>query len=268
MDNDKRTVFNYNEMNGVTSLDPAAASNFENIWPANMLFNGLVQMDDALNVVPCIAKNYSISADGLVYTFNLRTDVYFHNNVCFESTKGRKVTAADFVYSYNRLYDSRVSSATTLLAKVLRDDKTGYSGFESPNDSTFIIKLKEPFSAFLNILTMKYFSVLPYEAIEYYKQDFRRNPVGTGPFQFRLWEEGVKLILIKNPKYFERDSKNNRLPYLDAVTVSFIKDRETAFMELLNGRFDMLSGADAFNINEVLDKEGNLRALYKYKFFL
>ena len=66
---------------------------------------------------------------------------------------------------------------------------------------------------------------------------------------------------MKNEKYFEFDGKN-RLPYLDAVTISFVKDRETAFMELLNGKYDMLSGADAFNINEVLDTE----RLIKYNF--
>ena len=53
---DNRTIFSYNEMAGITSLDPAAAISFENIWPVNQLFNGLVQMDDQLNVIPCIAK--------------------------------------------------------------------------------------------------------------------------------------------------------------------------------------------------------------------
>ena len=265
---DERTLFSYNEMNGVTSLDPAAAANFENIWPVNQLFNGLVQMDDSLNVIPCIAKQFSLSEDRLCYTFNLRTDVYFHNNVCFENGKGRKVVAKDFVFSFNRLFDSKVSSATTLLDKIDRSEKTNYKGFVAVNDSTLNIYLNTPFNAFINILTMKYFSVLPYEALDYYKLDFRRNPVGTGPFIFKLWEEGTKLILIKNANYFERDEKNNRLPYLDAVTVSFIKDRETAFMELLNGKFDMLSGADAFNTNEVLDKDASLRELYQKKFYL
>jgi oligopeptide transport system substrate-binding protein len=265
---DERTVFNYNEMNGCSSLDPAAASNFENIWPVNQLFNGLVQMDDSLNAIPCIAKKYSISSNGLLYTFHLRTNVFFHDNPCFENGKGRKVTAKDFVFSFNRLYDSKVSSAVTLLDKIDRSEKTNYKGFAALNDSTFQIYLKEPFSAFINILTMKYFSVVPREAIEMFKQDFRRNPVGTGPFKFKIWEEGTKLILLKNTNYFERDKNNRPVPYLDAVTVSFIKDRETAFMELLNGKFDMLSGADAFNTNEVLDKEGNLRELYKKKFYL
>lgn len=265
---DNRTVFSYNEMAGITSLDPANAISFENIWPINQLFNGLVQMDDELNVIPAIAKQFTISEDGLTYTFRLRNDVYFHDNVCFENGKGRKVVAKDFVFSFDRLFDGRISSATSLLTNIDRSAKTSYKGFEALNDTTLQIYLKEPFSAFLSILTMKFFSVIPFEALDHYKGDFRRNPVGTGPFAFKMWEEGTKLILLKNPNYFETDAEGKRLPYLDAVSISFVKDRETAFMELLNGKFDMLSGADAFNTNEVLDKEGNLRETYAKKFYL
>lgn len=264
---DNRTVFNYNEMAGVTSLDPATANNIEDIWPVNQLFNGLVQMNDSLKVVPCIAKSWTISEDGLVYTFNLKQDVFFHDNKCFENSKGRKVTAKDFVFSFNRLFDPKTSNALAFLTNIDRSEKTNYKGFSAVNDSTFMIYLKAPFSAFLSSLTMKYFSVIPMEAIDFYGQDFRRNPVGTGPFKFKLWEEGTKLVLLKNDNYFEYEG-TNRLPYLDAVTVSFVKDRETAFMELLNGKFDMLSGADAFNINEVLDKQGNLKPAYAEKFDL
>jgi oligopeptide transport system substrate-binding protein len=262
---DTRTVFNYNEMAGISSLDPASANNTEDIWGVNQVFNGLVQLNDSLKVTPCIANKWMVSDDGLTYTFILRNDVYFHDNQCFEGGKGRKVTAKDFVISFNRLYDARVSSAVSLLSNIDRTEKTGYKGFTATNDSTFVVYLKEPFSAFLSVLTMKYFSVLPYEAVDFYGQDFRRNPVGTGPFKFKLWEEGTKLVLLKNDNYFEYDGKN-RLPYLDAVTISFVKDRETAFMELLNGKYDMLSGADAFNINEVLDKNGNLQHEYSKKF--
>ncbi len=263
LDTKNKTVFNYNELNGLTSLDPAAAANFENIWPVNQLFNGLLEMDDSLNIQPMIAKNYELSSDGKVYTFHLRNDVYFHDNECFENGKGRKVNANDFVFSFNRLFDSKVSSALSLLDKIDKNEKNKFIGFEALNDSTFKIYLKEPFNAFASILTMKFFCVIPFEAIEYYKQDFRKNPVGTGPFIFKTWDEGSKLILLKNEKYFEKDANNIQLPYLDAVTVSFIKDRETAFMEFLNGKFDMLSGADAFNTSEVLNKEGDLRPAYK-----
>lgn len=77
---DNRTVFKYNEIGGITSLDPAEASNFENIWATNQLFNGLVQMNDSLIVVPCIAKSWEISQNGKIYTFHLRKDVLFHNH--------------------------------------------------------------------------------------------------------------------------------------------------------------------------------------------
>jgi oligopeptide transport system substrate-binding protein len=183
--NDPRTVFNYNEMGGISSLDPAASSNFENIWAVNQLFNGLVQMSDSLKVLPSIAKNWNISDDGLVYTFNLRNDVFFHDNDLFEGGKGRKVTAKDFVYSFNRLYDSKVSSAVTLLYNIDKENKNTTNGFVATNDSTFSIYLKEPFSPFLGILTMKYFSVVPKEAIDHYKEEFRRNPIGTGPFKYK-----------------------------------------------------------------------------------
>jgi oligopeptide transport system substrate-binding protein len=265
---DSRRVFNYNEMNGLSSLDPAVAGNFENIWPVNQLFNGLVQLDDSLNVIPCIAHAYTVSGDGLLYTFYLRRDVYFHNDECFKDAKGRRVAASDFVFSFHRLYDSKVSSALSLMGHFdigFNGEKTGISAI---NDSTLELRIKKPFNAFLSLLSMKYFSVVPPEAIAKYGEDFRKHPVGTGPFRFKHWEEGTKLVLLKNENYFEKDAEGRRLPYLDAVTVSFIRDRETAFMELLNGKFDMLSGADAFNINEVLDREGNLRAVYQSKFFL
>jgi len=260
--NESRTVFRYNEHAGITSLDPAASRNFEHNWVINQLYNGLVQMSDALEIQPCLAKSWTISEDGMTYTFLLRRDVFFHENEVFGADKTRKVTAADFVYSFNRLNDPRVSSAMSLLGNV---DKA--RGFEAPNDSTFIIHLKESFSPFLGILTMKFFSVVPKEAIEKYGDDFRTNPVGTGPFVFKLWEEGTQLVMLKNENYFESEGED-RLPYLDAVSVSFIKDKETSFMQFMKGDIDMISGLDAFTPNEVLDDKGKLKPYYADKFRL
>ncbi len=259
-----RTVFKYNEMGSVTSLDPAAAVNFENIALVNQLYNGLVQMNDSLRIEPCIAKSWTISSDEMTYTFHLRNDVFFHDNNCFANGKGRKVTADDFVFSFSRLLDAKVSSATSLLTYVNNERE---KGFEAANDSTFLIHLKKPFVPFLGIITMKFFSVVPTEAINIYAEDFRLNPVGTGPFQFKMWEEGSKLVLLKNPNYFEFEG-NTRLPYLDAVSVTFIKDRETSFLNFLKGVTDMVSGIDAINTDEVLTPEGVLNDEYKSKFRL
>jgi len=260
--NESRTVFRYNELAGITSLDPAASRNFEHNWVINQLYNGLVQMNDALQIEPCIAKSWKISEDGKTYTFVLRSDVFFHDDESLGAQRTRKVTAADFAYSFNRLYDPKVSSAMSLLDNV---DKA--RGFEAVNDTVFVINLKESFSPFLGILTMKFFSVVPKEAVEKYGEDFRKHPVGTGPFLFKLWDEGTQLVLLKNGTYFEKDG-GERLPYLDAVSVSFIKDKETGFMQFMKGDIDMISGLDAFTPNEVLDDKGKLKPYYADKFDL
>lgn len=265
--NDKK-IFYYNEKDGISSLDPAESNVLPHIWICNQLYNGLVQLDDSLNVLPCIAKSWEIEEDGTKYVFHLRNDVYFHDNECFPGGKGRKVVAYDFEFSFNRLLVTPNSTAASLLAYIDKSERTNYRPFQSINDSTFVIYLKQPYSVFLNILTMKYFSVIPYEAIDYYKKTFRTHAVGTGPFMLKHWEEGNKMILVKNPNYFEKDNEGNRLPYLDAVSISFIRDKETAFIEFLNGKLDMISGADAMNINEVLDKSGTLNKTYASKCYL
>jgi len=254
-----RTAFKYNEMGAVTSLDPAAARYFENIWVVGQLYNGLVELTDSLTVRPAFAKSWDISTDGLTYTFHLHNGVYFHDNKCFEATngKGRQAVASDFVYTFNRLLDPKISGATSLLSFVQEGN-----GFQAANDTTFVIHLKKSFMPFLGILTMKFFSVIPHEAVEMYGDDFRRNPVGTGPFQFKMWEEGAKLVLLKNPNYFEREG-NDRLPYLDAVAVSFTKDRETSFLNFLKGELDMVSGIDAINTDQVLTTDGKLKEEFK-----
>ena len=256
------TVFKYNEMTGITSLDPAAARSFENIWIINQLYNGLLQLDDSLRVEASIAKSWNVSKDGLTYTFNLKNNVYFNENKYLLDGKGRKVIASDFVYSFNRLLDAKVSSATSLLLNL---NNTNNNGFEAIDDSTFTIHLLKPFTPFLRILTMKYFSVIPKEAVIYFGDDFRKNPVGTGPFNLKIWEEGSKIVLIKNDNYFEFEG-DNRLPYLDAISISFIRDKETSFLEFLQGNIDMVSGIDAINTDEVLMPDGKLKEKYATKF--
>src|ERR1700754_1094095 len=90
----KKTIFNINLDEGLSSLDPAFARNQNTIWMVNQVYNGLVQIDDSLKTRPCIAKSWEISADELLYTFHLRNDVYFHNDPLFKNGKGRKVVAA------------------------------------------------------------------------------------------------------------------------------------------------------------------------------
>jgi len=130
-----------------------------------------------------------------------------------------------------------------------------------------VLYLKQPFPPFLGILTTLYCSVVPHEAIEKYGTDFRKNPVGTGPFKFRMWKEGVKLVLVKNPDYFEFDH-GNRLPYLDAVAITFLADKQSAFLEFVKRKLDFMSGIDPGYKDELLTRDGKLKPEFKGRFRL
>lgn len=265
---DTKKIFRYNELGDVNTLDPAAAGDFETQWVTNQLYNGLVEVDDKLQVRPCIASRWTVSENGLEYTFHLRNDVYFHDDSLFKDGKGRKVIASDFVFSFDRLFDKRISKASTLVDMIDRDAAKGKKGFEALNDSTLVIHLSSPFAPFINILGMKYFSVVPHEVVNARKDEFALHPVGTGPFMYKNWVRGTKLVFVKNPNYFKTDSAGNRLPYLDAVVVHFIRDPESAFLQFMKGDLDMLSGMDAINKDKVLTKSGELNESMKKDYVL
>jgi len=111
---------------------------------------------------------------------------------------------------------------------------------------------------------MKYCSVVPHEAVDKYGAEFRRHPVGTGPFKFGMWKEGVKLVMLRNDEYFESGA-DGPLPYLDAIAVTFIVDKQSAFLEFIKGNLDFVSGIDVSYKDELLTKYGELRSKYSSK---
>lgn len=259
-----KKVFNINLDQNVTSLDPAFARNQNAIWMINQIFNGLVQVDSALNTIPCIAKTWQIADDHLTYTFNLRNDVFFQDDPLFKGGKGRKVVAADFVYSFYRLIDPKVASSG---GWIFSDKVKDANSFKALNDSTFQITLTKPFPAFIKLLTTQYCAVVPKEVVEHYGKDFRSHPVGTGPFKFKYWKEDEILVLLKNEHYWEKDG-NIQLPYLDAVKVTFISDKQSAFMNFLKKDLDFFNSVDGSYRDDILTKSGKMTTKYKGRFQL
>ena len=251
-------IFKYNEHSNIATLDPAFARNPQTIWPSNQLFNGLVQLDDQLNIQPDIAKSWRINDSTSTYTFTLRDDVYFHKNKVFKKDSTRRVIAQDFVYSFDRLLSPELASPGSWVLNAVQR-------YHAANDSTLVIQLKKPFPAFLGLLSMRYCSVVPKEAITYYGSDFRSNPVGTGPFMFKFWEENIKLILRKNPIYFEKDAQGNSLPYLEAVAITFLPDKQSEFLQFAQGNIDFMTGLDNSYKDDIITTKGALQPKYKDK---
>ena len=259
LDYEGKAIFRFNEPSGISTLDPAFSKEQSIIWAVNQIFNGLVQMDNELNVEPSIAKSWQISEDGLIYTFNLKQDVFFHTNDIFENGT-RAVVAKDFKFSFERLIASKEATPGAWVFQKV-------SSFEATNDTTFKVILKEPFTPFLGLLTMKYCSVVPKEIVEKLGDQFGRNPIGTGPFKMKLWVDNEKLVLLKNELYFEKEN-GTQLPYLDAIAISFIPDEQSAFLEFSKGKMDFISGLDAGYKDELLKADGTLQTAYESRLTL
>jgi peptide/nickel transport system substrate-binding protein len=267
-DRSKKT-FTYNESDGIASLDPAFAKNRSIMWAIHQLYGTLVETDADLHFVPGLASHWEVSPDRRTWTFHLRTDVYFHDDPAFAGGKGRRLTAADIVYSFNRLLDPlTASSGAWIFHDRIDTGQTAGGAFTAPNDSTFQLRLIRPFNPILGLLSMEYCSAVPHEVVDKYGKDFRAHPCGTGPFRFKAWEEGQALILLKNDHYYERDSTGHPLPYLDAIKITFNDEKATEFLQFRQGELDFINEIDPSFKDEILSKRGQLKQDWQDKIVL
>ena len=250
-DIDSHCVFHYNQVNPISSLDPAFAKSQNNIWAVNHLYDGLLQLDNDLGFIPCIAKSWVVSDSGQLYTFELHKDVFFHSDPCFGQYKTRKVVASDIKYSLERIISEQVNSPGSWIFSGLI---SGPEAFTAVNDSVFEVRLNKPFLPFLGLLTMEYCSIIPHEAVEYYGSEFRSHPVGTGPFKFKRWIESQGLFLLTNKDYYAGANTS-----IEGIRTSFITDRNIAYLELMRGNIDFISGVESSVINELLNADGTLK---------
>ena len=260
-----KQVFHYNEADGIATLDPAFSKNRSIIWAVHQLYNTLVETNDALQIVPSLAYRWEVSDDRKVYTFHVRPGVFFHDNEAFPQGKGRRLTAFDVEYSFNRIIDPVTASSG---AWIFNDRVADNQGFKALDDSTFQLTLKSPFAPILGLLSMQYCSVVPKEVVTKYGADFRNHPCGSGPFKFKAWEEGQAMILQKNENYFERDSAGISLPYLDGIKITFFDSKATEFLLFQQGALDFINDIDPSFKDEILTKKGVLRKDWQQKIIL
>ena len=210
------------------TLDPALLTDVYATSVALQMFNGLVQFDANLNVVPSIAKSWEASRDGLVWTFHLRQGVKFHH--------GREVHADDFVYTFTRILDPRTASPRAWLfegvqgAKEFRaGEAESVEGLQALDAYTLQVTLSQPYAPFINLLGMAQAQILPREEVHRLGAEFGRRPVGTGPFRFVNWVAGEEITLEANEAYYEGR------PFLDRLHYRIMTNQQDILAEFEKG---------------------------------
>ncbi len=216
-----------------TTLDPALITDVIGGGIAAKLFNGLVRYNEHLDIVPDIARSWSLSPDQLTYTFQLRRDVTFKN--------GRTVTAEDVRYSFERVLTPATKAPLTwVLDRIkgandfLAGKATTISGLRVINDHTLSLTLEKPFGPFLSLLAMTTAYIIPHEEVERLGADFGTHPVGSGPFVLTDWKHGQYLTLAARNDYFDGRPKPGGIYY------RIIPEDLTAVMEFETGGLDVL----------------------------
>jgi peptide/nickel transport system substrate-binding protein len=177
----------------------------------------------------------------------------FQDSPAFPNGKGRQMKAADVKFCFDRILDARsgtlgasyfrekVKGADDFYKATLNGSNIpagGVSGFRVVDDTTFVIDLVKPFAAFKYYPALGFCYIYPKEAVDKYGRDFFRNLVGTGAFVLDHWDQDQELVLKRNPNYWRTDEAGNRLPLLDKVVMSFIKDEKQQINEFKLGHLE------------------------------
>jgi peptide/nickel transport system substrate-binding protein len=266
-------AFHLNETGDLRSLDPPQINDQTSSHIAENIYDQLLEFNDKLELKPSLAKSYDISPDGITYTFHLRGDVYFQDDACFPSGKGKKFTAQDAVYSWSRALDPKTNTLALPYFQVIKGAKEyfdskatlkqGVAGLQAPDDTTFVVTLTAPFSPFIQYVAVSNAFIYAKEAVDKYGKDFTHHGVGTGPFRFDEYKEGRYCTLVRNKNYWDHDEAGNQLPYLDSLVFSFMQENKAEFLAFKAGKLDRQYRIPNEFFQQVCDESKNLQGEYK-----
>jgi peptide/nickel transport system substrate-binding protein/oligopeptide transport system substrate-binding protein len=218
----------------ITTLDPAIGYDWNNWSMIKSLFSRLMDYAPGTpNPIPSLAESFTVSPDGLTYTFKLRKGVKFSN--------GREVVASDVKYSIERAVDPKTQGPGAGFFGAIKGSEdltggkaTGLSGITTPDAGTVVFNLSRPDATFLHVMAINFASVVPKEAVEAAGGDFGKKPVGSGTFILKEWTIGQRLVFEKNPNYYVKD-----VPHIDKFTVEVGQEPLVALLRLQKGEVDI-----------------------------
>lgn len=249
-------IFKYNEAEFLKNLFPHNITDATSYRIASQVYEGLMKFtQDSLHLTNGLAESYTIDESKTVYTFKLRKGVMFHDNACFPEGKGRELTAEDVKYCFSLLCTSnpQQNQGFSMFQGILKGADAYYEatvggkkpefdveGIKVIDPLTIQFTLIEPNSIFLYNLARPFTFVFAKEAYEKYGQEMRVKAVGTGPFVISSVDEGTSVNLLRNPNYYLKDEDGTQLPYLNGISVKFLKDRKIELIEFKKGNFHMM----------------------------
>ena len=227
-----------------SNLLPALASDASSFDIIGLVYNGLVRYDKDLKIEGELASTWDISADGLQIVFHLRPGVKWHDGADF--------SAADVEFTWRVMTDPKTPTA-------YGEDFRQVKRFEVLDPLTFRVTYDKPFAP---ALISWGFSVMPKHLLEgkdITASPLARAPVGTGPYRFKEWKAGEKIVLEAYDGYWEGR------PNIDRYLYRIIPDSATMFLELSAGNLDEM-GLDSVQYTRQTDTEFFKKNYRKYRY--
>lgn len=264
------------EYQPITTLDPLQVSSATGMRAVQLLYEGLVQFDRNGDIIPAIARNWSVENDNKKYTFQLRNDVYFHDNDRFGSGTGRKLQGSDVKFALERTARSGVSPKAAHFFMNIRGFEPyfqeqrnlynpdlrqldGVSGIEVPNDSTVVITLNNTDPDFLKKLATPLAVIYPKEAVGNNNNSF--EPIGSGPFTFSRQQNDSTHIFSKFDDYYHSsDISLNRVDIISSA------DGQTLWKNMQSGDIHYLPELGPTLSQQLINENGNLTSSYSNRY--
>ncbi|MDO1446252.1 ABC transporter substrate-binding protein [Rhodocytophaga aerolata] len=272
-------VFRLSEAEYIKSLYPPNITDAFSYRVAAQTYEGLFKFNkENLEVINCLAENHQVDASGTIYTIKLKKGIFFQDDACFENGIGREMVASDVKFCFTQLCTQSPTNQNFPIFKDILKGATQYfeasaggkkpsfevEGIKVIDDYTLQLTLEKPSSVLLYNLAGPATFIYPKEAFDKYGIDMRIKPVGTGPFRLSDVDENISMVFKRHDKYHGVDEFGNKLPFLEAISIQFIKDKKTELFEFKKGNLDMLYRLPTEFIIEILEETGSNAAGTEY----
>lgn len=270
-------VLKAGEVNRIQSFDPLFALNTATKRTIMLTYEGLVRFDENDEIVPAAAARWEVSDDSLTYTFELRDDLYFHDDQSFAQGRGRRVNSNDVVRLFERMASRDVPpNAAEMFLDVIAGFEAYYleqreiyfehdreireiDGIEAVDNNTIAFHLLETDQDFLARLASPYAVLYPFEPFRFREEGLHRRPVGTGPFQHESTIGDSLHIFLRNDSYHKANEQGQQLPRVHRLELLNITNETRLFTHFSRERLNMIMDLGPESVKTLLGSTNQLQ---------